>query len=177
MEATGEVVSYAVAEQKSKVLPPSSSTYVDPSANGASLESPKAALVEVTARRKRLNVTALYGKGLVGKNPDGTSDPFLVFTLFDDKGKRVPSVKEESTKYINATLDPVWNETFAFSVASTDVMLVECWDRDPFGRNAMGSCRFTVQSLGLRPGESKIETRALKGGDATGEVALAFTLE
>ncbi len=41
----------------------------------------------------------------------------------------------------------------------------------------MGSCRFTVQSLNLTAaGDAKREAKALKGGDATGELELLFTL-
>lgn len=124
-------------------------------------------------KRMKLTVTVVSGKDLVAKDIGGTSDPYVTIGLFDEKGKRYPDTPEVSTRYIKNTLNPVWGEKFTFSVIPSDILYIECWDKDVFGRDAMGNMRFSVESLKLT-GEAKRESKPLKGGDATGEIEFIF---
>lgn len=170
VEQTGEVANF------SPPVPKASSSSAAVSKGKAPAAGPPV-VVGGAMRRSKLCVTVLSGKDLVAKDIGGTSDPYVTIALYDEKGKRYPDVPELSTRFIKNTLNPVWGEKFTLSVLPTDILFLECWDKDLFGRDAMGSCRFTVQSLNLTPaGAAKREAKALKGGDATGELELLFTL-
>ncbi|CUG89982.1 calpain-like cysteine peptidase, putative [Bodo saltans] len=169
IEQTGELVNFSppLAKTNLTVKPKSSAPQTAAAAPAAAPSN----------RKSKLYITIVSGKDLVAKDIGGTSDPYVTINLYDEKGKRYPDVPELSTRFIKNTLNPVWGEKFTLSVYPTDIIFMECWDKDLFGRDAMGSCRFTVQSLGLTAaGDAKREAKALKGGDATGELELLFTL-
>jgi hypothetical protein len=130
-------------------------------------------------KKLKLSVTVVSGTNLVAKDDNGLSDPYVTLTLCDASGKRYADVDEQSTAYINETLNPVWGEVFTLEVLHTDIVVAECWDKDLFGRDAMGSCRFQVgQVAGLLPGgPAVVDKRPLKGGDATGELQFLLKLE
>eukprot|EP01124_Arcella_intermedia_P009742 TRINITY_DN1635_c0_g1_i2.p1 TRINITY_DN1635_c0_g1~~TRINITY_DN1635_c0_g1_i2.p1 ORF type:complete len:1186 (+),score=442.50 TRINITY_DN1635_c0_g1_i2:50-3607(+) len=72
--------------------------------------------------RPILIITAVSGKNLAAKDDNGLSDPFMKITL---RGKT------QQTKVVEETLNPEWNETFEFQVASEkDQLKFMVWDYD-----------------------------------------------
>lgn len=64
---------------------------------------------------------------------NGTSDPYVVFTLQNKSGQQVQQI---NSKFKKATLNPVWNECFTFDISSKDeYLVVEVYDKDTFGND------------------------------------------
>ena len=64
---------------------------------------------------------------------NGTSDPYVVFTLENQAGKKIQQI---NSKFKKATLNPVWNESFTFDISSKDeYLVVEVYDKDTFGND------------------------------------------
>lgn len=57
---------------------------------------------------------------------------------------------------MNDSLNPVWNQTFDFVVEDGlhDMLIVEVWDHDTFGKDYMGRCILTLTRVILE-GEYK----------------------
>ena len=126
--------------------------------------------------RRKLQITVIQGRNLVAKDIGGKSDPFVTLILKDAKGQKYPKVEEKSTKYINNTLNPTWGEAFTFDVLPDDIILAECWDKDTFGKDAMGSTHIGIKDLELTPGgPAKMDFFTLEGGDATGDIQILFS--
>jgi hypothetical protein len=130
------------------------------------------------AKTKTLTITVVSGSDLVAKDDNGLSDPYVTLTLCDAAGKRYVDFEELSTAYLNETLNPVWGESFTMEVHPTDVVVAEVWDKDLFGRDAMGSCRIPLsQVTGLASGGAAVMFKQpLKGGDATGHIQFMLKL-
>lgn len=101
---------------------------------------------------KRIMVGIISARGLVAKDVNGLSDPYVKLWLTYD-GKRV---KKQKTKCKPKTLNPDFNETFVFEV-ETDKLPLTClsivvMDRDLvtqnelIGRIAIGPCGGPVES-------------------------------
>lgn len=47
---------------------------------------------------------------------------------------------------MNESLNPVWNQTFDFVIEDGlhDMLIVEVWDHDTFGKDYMGRCILTL---------------------------------
>lgn len=71
-----------------------------------------------------------HANGLLAMDSNGKSDPFCVIQVGDKKQKT--STKPE-------TLDPVWNETFAFSSYQIDkaegIIKFELYDKDQWTKD------------------------------------------
>eukprot|EP00243_Klebsormidium_subtile_P000556 TRINITY_DN10949_c0_g1_i1.p1 TRINITY_DN10949_c0_g1~~TRINITY_DN10949_c0_g1_i1.p1 ORF type:complete len:122 (+),score=35.06 TRINITY_DN10949_c0_g1_i1:3-368(+) len=77
----------------------------------------------------------------------GTSDPFVrVFMRNGDMKKK--------TKVIPKTLNPVWDQKFEFLVedAAHDMLQLEVWDHDTFGKDFLGRVSITLTRV-LKEGE------------------------
>jgi C2 domain len=73
----------------------------------------------------KLKLKAVQARGLLSMDTNGMSDPYVRFELGDQHRK---------TKVKKKTLDPEWNQDFAFLVPSLDSALhVEVWDWDRVG--------------------------------------------
>ncbi|GAB7365775.1 hypothetical protein MBLNU230_g7110t1 [Neophaeotheca triangularis] len=127
-----------------------------------------------------LKLDVLKGRDLAAKDKSGTSDPYLVFTLGEEK---------EATPVISKTLSPEWNETFEFPILTAESALLEavCWDKDRFKKDYMGEFDvllegvFASGNVSPEPQWYPLESRRSgrrrkKDVIVTGEVLLKFTL-
>ncbi|KAK6151710.1 hypothetical protein DH2020_014345 [Rehmannia glutinosa] len=79
----------------------------------------------------------------------GKADPYVVLTLKKSESKN-------KTRVVNESLNPVWNQTFDFVVEDGlhDMLILEVWDHDTFGKDYMGKCILTLTRV-LLEGEYK----------------------
>ncbi|XP_054806898.1 synaptotagmin-5-like [Prosopis cineraria] len=90
----------------------------------------------------------------------GKADPYIVLTMKKTENKN-------KTRVVNDNLNPVWNQTFDFVVEDGlhDMLIVEVWDHDTFGKDYMGRCIMTLTRVILE-GEVKdrFKLEAAKSG-------------
>ncbi|KAL6534113.1 Synaptotagmin-5 [Orobanche hederae] len=86
-----------------------------------------------------LSVTVVSGEDLPATDFMGKSDPFVVLTM-------KKSGQKNKTRVLNDTLNPVWNQTFDFVVEDGlhELLIVEVYDHDTFGKDKMGRCAMTL---------------------------------
>ncbi|XP_071729566.1 synaptotagmin-5-like [Rutidosis leptorrhynchoides] len=96
-----------------------------------------------------LSVTVISAEDLPATDIMGKSDPFVVLTMKKTGMKN-------STRVVNENLNPVWNQTFDFVVEDGlhDMLVVEVYDHDTFGKDYMGRCILTLTRVILE-GEYK----------------------
>ncbi|XP_075642645.1 synaptotagmin-5-like [Castanea sativa] len=116
-----------------------------------SLENEKAAIQkkrEVIIRGV-LSVTVISAEDLPAVDLMGKSDPYVVLTM-------KKSDIRNKTRVVNESLNPVWNQTFDFVVEDGlhDMLILEVWDHDTFGKDYMGRCILTLTRVILE-GEYK----------------------
>ncbi|GJN16575.1 hypothetical protein PR202_gb03578 [Eleusine coracana subsp. coracana] len=99
-----------------------------------------------------LLVTVISAEDLPSMDIGGKADPFVVVT---------------------ETLNPIWNQTFDFVVedALHDLLMVEVWDHDTFGKDYVGRCILTLTRV-LLDGEFQ-DTFVLQGAKS-GKLNLHF---
>ncbi|KDP30233.1 hypothetical protein JCGZ_17015 [Jatropha curcas] len=99
----------------------------------------------VTRRRRDviirgvLSVTIISAEDLPVVDFMGKADPYVVLTM-------KKSETRNKTRVVNDSLNPVWNQTFDFVVEDGlhDMLIVEVWDHDTFGKDYMGRCILTL---------------------------------
>ncbi|KAJ7957681.1 synaptotagmin-5-like [Quillaja saponaria] len=109
----------------------------------------------VTQKRKEviirgvLSVIVISGEDLPAADLMGKSDPYVVLTM-------KKSGTKNRTRVVNESLNPVWNQTFDFVIEDGlhDMLMVEVWDHDTFGKDYMGRCILTLTKVILE-GEYK----------------------
>ncbi|XP_019173748.1 PREDICTED: synaptotagmin-4-like [Ipomoea nil] len=86
-----------------------------------------------------LTVTVISAEELPATDISGKSDPFVVITM-------KKSDQRNKTRVLNNTLNPVWNQTFDIIVEDglRDLLIVEVWDHDTFGKDKIGRCIMTL---------------------------------
>ncbi|KAL3650690.1 Synaptotagmin-4 [Castilleja foliolosa] len=86
-----------------------------------------------------LSVTVVSAEELPATDFMGKSDPFVVLTM-------KKSDQKNKTRVLNDTLNPVWNQTFDFVVedALHELLMLEVYDHDTFGKEKMGRCTMTL---------------------------------
>ncbi|GFQ00455.1 synaptotagmin-4 [Phtheirospermum japonicum] len=86
-----------------------------------------------------LSVTVVSAEDLPATDFMGKSDPFVVLTM-------KKSDQKNKTRVLNDTLNPVWNQTFDFVVedALHELLMLEVYDHDTFGKEKMGRCTMTL---------------------------------
>ncbi|KAL0680846.1 hypothetical protein Bca4012_047693 [Brassica carinata] len=106
-----------------------------------SSQSPKKTDVIV---RGVLSVTVVAAEDLPAVDFMGKADPFVVITL---KKSEVKS----KTRVVPDSLNPVWNQTFDFVVedALHDLLILEVWDHDKFGKDKIGRVIMTLTRVML----------------------------
>ncbi|OMO73195.1 C2 calcium-dependent membrane targeting [Corchorus capsularis] len=128
-------------------------------ANGTeAIEDEKA----VTQKKKEviirgvLSVTVISAEDLPVVDLLGKADPYVVLTM-------KKSETRNKTRVVNENLNPVWNQTFDFVVEDGlhDMLILEVWDHDTFGKDYMGRCILTLTRVILE-GEYK-DTFQLEG--------------
>ncbi|KAH9610784.1 hypothetical protein KSS87_002575 [Heliosperma pusillum] len=113
--------------------------------NGVSLVPKKRDVIV----RGVLSVTVISADDLPAVDLMGKSDPYVVLTM-KKCGTR------NKTRVVNECLNPVWNQTFDFLVEDGlhEMLILEVWDHDTFGKDYMGRCIMTLTKVILE-GEYK----------------------
>ncbi|KAJ0230647.1 Synaptotagmin [Hirschfeldia incana] len=106
-----------------------------------SSQSPKKKDVIV---RGVLSVTVVAAEDLPAVDFMGKADPFVVITLKKSESK-------SKTRVVPDSLNPVWNQTFDFVVedALHDLLILEVWDHDKFGKDKIGRVIMTLTRVML----------------------------
>ncbi|KAL9669598.1 hypothetical protein QQ045_007145 [Rhodiola kirilowii] len=96
-----------------------------------------------------LSVTIISAEDLPPTDVMGKADPYVVVTW-----KKTES--RNKTRVVNDSLNPVWNQTFDFVVedALHDMLILEIFDHDTFGKDHMGRCILTLTKV-IMEGEYK----------------------
>lgn len=86
-----------------------------------------------------LSVTVISAEDLPAMDVMGKSDPFVVLSLKKTEAKN-------KTRVVNDSLNPTWNQTFDFVVEDGlhDMLILEVYDHDTFGKDFMGRCIMTL---------------------------------
>ncbi|KAM7477242.1 hypothetical protein LguiB_024485 [Lonicera macranthoides] len=107
-----------------------------------------------------LSVTVISAEDLAPTDLMGKADPYVVITMKKTQTKN-------KTRVVNDNLNPVWNQSFDFLVEDGlhDMLVLEVWDHDTFGKDYMGTCILTLTRVILE-GEYKdsIELDGAKSG-------------
>ncbi|XP_054792574.1 synaptotagmin-4-like isoform X1 [Prosopis cineraria] len=113
-----------------------------------------------------LSVTVISAEDLPVVDLLGKADPFVVLML-------KKSDRKHKTRVVNECLNPVWNQTFDFVVedALHDLLIIEVWDHDTFGKEKIGRVILTFTRIILK-GEFQ-DTFALNGSPS-GKITLHF---
>jgi Ca2+-dependent lipid-binding protein len=96
-----------------------------------------------------LSVTVISAEDLPAVDLMGKADPYVVITM------KKSDIKNK-TRVVNDSLNPVWNQTFDFVVEDGlhDMLMLEVWDHDTFGKDYMGRCILTLTRV-IMEGEYK----------------------
>ncbi|KAM3267480.1 synaptotagmin-5 isoform X1 [Capsicum chacoense] len=96
-----------------------------------------------------LSVTVISADDLAPTDLMGKADPYVVVTMKKTETKN-------KTRVVPESLNPVWNQTFDFVVEDGlhDMLILEVWDHDTFGKDYMGRCILTLTRV-LTEGEYK----------------------
>ncbi|KAL8128821.1 hypothetical protein V2J09_017976 [Rumex salicifolius] len=125
---------------------------VEASENGLSMSMPRKNAEIV---RGVLSVTVISAEDLAPADIMGKADPYVVV-------KMKKSETRNKTRVVNDSLEPVWNQTFDLLVENGlhDMLMLEVWDHDTFGKDYMGRCVVTLTRV-IKEGEYK-ESLALE---------------
>ncbi|RVW54173.1 Synaptotagmin-5 [Vitis vinifera] len=86
-----------------------------------------------------LSVTVISAENLPVVDLIGKADPYveLIMKKSDTKHR---------TRVVNNSLNPIWNQTFDFVVEDGlhDMLILDVWDHDTFGKDKIGRCIFTL---------------------------------
>lgn len=87
-----------------------------------------------------LTVHVVEARDLKPMDMDGTSDPYVVLQIEDQRIE---------TNYKKSTLSPVWNESFTFDIIhGKDPLQVTIMDKDTFGNDDFeGQCLVSLHDL------------------------------
>uniref|UniRef100_A0A5B6ZC62 Putative synaptotagmin-5 n=1 Tax=Davidia involucrata TaxID=16924 RepID=A0A5B6ZC62_DAVIN len=113
--------------------------------NGLKVKSKKREVIV----RGVLSVTVISAEDLPAADLMGKADPYVVLILKKTETKN-------KTRVVNDSLNPVWNQTFDFVVEDGlhDMLILEVWEHDTFGKDYMGRCILTLTRVILE-GEFK----------------------
>ncbi|XP_012076512.1 synaptotagmin-4 [Jatropha curcas] len=109
-------------------------------------EETEEAILKTSASQKKnvivrgvLSVNVVAAENLPAVDLMGKADPYVVLQMKKSDTK----VK---TRVVNESLNPVWNQTFDFVVedALHDMLILEVWDHDTFGKDKIGRCIMTL---------------------------------
>ncbi|KAJ4878870.1 Synaptotagmin-5 [Raphanus sativus] len=86
-----------------------------------------------------LSVTVISAEEIPIQDMMGKADPYVVLSMKKSGAK-------SKTRVVNDSLDPVWNQTFDFVVEDGlhDMLVLEVWDHDTFGKDYIGRCILTL---------------------------------
>ncbi|XP_078439664.1 synaptotagmin-5-like [Wolffia australiana] len=86
-----------------------------------------------------LSVTVLSAEDLPAMDVMGKADPFVMLQMKKAEMKN-------KTRVVTDNLNPAWNQTFDFVVEDGlhEMLILEIWDHDTFGKDYMGRCIMTL---------------------------------
>ncbi|KAI3970241.1 hypothetical protein MKX01_023888 [Papaver californicum] len=86
-----------------------------------------------------LSVTVISAEEVPATDIMGKADPYVILSL-KKSGSR------NKTRVVNDSLNPVWNQTFDFVVEDGlhDMLILELYDHDTFGKDYIGRCIITL---------------------------------
>ncbi|XP_021277107.1 synaptotagmin-5 [Herrania umbratica] len=107
-----------------------------------------------------LSVSVISAEDLPVVDLMGKADPYVVLTMKKSEARN-------KTRVVNDSLNPVWNQMFDFVVEDGlhDMLILEVWDHDTFGKDYMGRCILTLTRVILE-GEYKdsLQLQGAKSG-------------
>ncbi|XP_010555014.1 PREDICTED: synaptotagmin-4 [Tarenaya hassleriana] len=111
-----------------------------------------------------LSVTVVAAEGLPAVDFMGKADPFVVITM------KKSDVKAK-TRVVPDSLNPVWNQTFDFVVedALHELLILEVWDHDKFGKDKIGKVIMTLTRVML---EGEVQDCFTIDGAKSGKLCL-----
>eukprot|EP01121_Diplochlamys_sp_Union-15-3_P012936 TRINITY_DN3946_c0_g2_i1.p1 TRINITY_DN3946_c0_g2~~TRINITY_DN3946_c0_g2_i1.p1 ORF type:complete len:356 (-),score=57.55 TRINITY_DN3946_c0_g2_i1:45-1085(-) len=111
-----------------------------------------------------LALTLLQGRDLKAADVGGTSDPYCVVFLNNEKKKKKTLVRQ-------STLSPIWNHRFVFSSSnpSSDVLNIRLYDKDMLIDQDIGLIKIPVSSIGEEGG-----VKWFKVEKGTGQIRIKF---
>ncbi|KAJ0989511.1 hypothetical protein J5N97_007867 [Dioscorea zingiberensis] len=85
------------------------------------------------------SVTVISAEDLPAMDLMGKADPYVVLSMKKTETKF-------KTRVVNESLNPTWNQNFDFVVEDGlhDMLILEVWDHDTFGKDFMGRCIMTL---------------------------------
>lgn len=118
---------------------------MDSAENGGDIKNKRREVIT----RGVLAVTVISADDLAPADVMGKADPYVVVSMKKTAAKN-------KTRVANDNLNPVWNQTFDFVVEDGlhDMLILEVWDHDTFGKDYMGRCILTLTRVILE-GEYK----------------------
>eukprot|EP01060_Flectonema_neradi_P028380 TRINITY_DN3813_c2_g2_i1.p1 TRINITY_DN3813_c2_g2~~TRINITY_DN3813_c2_g2_i1.p1 ORF type:complete len:815 (+),score=216.52 TRINITY_DN3813_c2_g2_i1:49-2445(+) len=126
----------------------------------------------------QLEVEVVSGRKLAAKDDTGFSDPYCEIKLRGYENGKVLGSHRHPQKQVTAvkdqTLDPVWNEKFSYLASGTDVIRVQCFDKDEVGKEALGRIDLIIPELrkkGLKEGSAVKDWYPVVGDACDGEVS------
>ncbi|KAJ4973199.1 hypothetical protein NE237_006373 [Protea cynaroides] len=122
---------------------------------------------------RKLNVTVVEGKDLIGKDRSGNCDPYVKLQY----GKAL-----HKTRTIPQAMNPVWNQKFEFDeVGDGECLKIKCYNEDSFGDDNIGSARVNLEGLvegslrdvwvpleKVNSGELRLQIEAVRNDDQEG---------
>ncbi|CAN8256670.1 unnamed protein product [Cochlearia groenlandica] len=108
------------------------------------LKTPKSPKINDVIVRGVLSVNVVAAEELPSVDFMGKADAFVVITLKKSESK-------SKTRVVPDSLNPVWNQTFDFVVedALHDLLILEVWDHDKFGKDKIGRVIMTLTRVML----------------------------
>ncbi|KAI3982183.1 hypothetical protein MKX01_019089 [Papaver californicum] len=126
--------------------PKFSMTSLEKALKSGSDESEAGDLEKAANQRRRevivrgvLSVTVISAEEVPATDIMGKADPYVILSLKKSGSKN-------KTRVVNDSLNPVWNQTFDFVVEDGlhDMLILELYDHDTFGKDYIGRCIITL---------------------------------
>ncbi|KMZ76038.1 Synaptotagmin-5 [Zostera marina] len=113
-----------------------------------------------------LSITVVSAENLPSMDIMGKADPYVVLQMKKSESKN-------KTRVVNESLNPAWNQTFDFVVEDGlhDMLMVEVWDHDTFGKDYIGRCIITLTKVIM---EGEYEDNFPLEGSKSGTLNLAL---
>ncbi|WCJ30332.1 Calcium-dependent lipid-binding (CaLB domain) family protein [Euphorbia peplus] len=111
-----------------------------------------------------LSVSVIQAEDLPAVDLMGKADPYVVVYM-------KKSGTKNKTRVVNECLNPVWNQTFDYVVedALHDMLILEVWDHDTFGKDKIGTCIMTLTRVLI---EGEFQDNFPLDGAKTGKILL-----